>query len=327
MLKAGPAVPSSDGLLGIAIQEMQHLAVVNKLLVALGSSPNLAAQDFPYEIDVYPFPINMERLSRSSLARYTYVEAGRKSMPADEGKDLDNQLLCDKLTAELGTDTGMNRVAGLYEIVVGHLETMRAEDRLELDNYDDWIEQLDYIMDEGETAHFRFFSNLFLGDHPAFGEIDNPWDLPEDHADFPSFQVEPNPTAYWGHENQIMSPEARAYAWLANLHYWIVLMMLDLHYRIDSEALNSMAQTHMVGPLQSLAVKLAQYGTGVPFDRLSLGYSPAHNHAGNLRMLKRLSWEADTLAKKMQAGLPAGYPLELHRATIAIIDAELSRFN
>ncbi len=322
----GPAVPSSDGLLGIAIQEMQHLAVVNKLLVALGSSPNLETQDFPYEIDIYPFPITLERLSRDSLARYTYVEAGRKSMPADEEKDLDNQLLCDELTAVLGSDTGMNRVAGLYEIVVSHLESMRAEGRLELDNYDDWIAQLYYIMDEGETAHFRFFSRLFLGDHPAFANMENPWDLPQDHPDFPSFDIEANPTAYFGHENQIKSPEARAFGWLANLHYWIVLMMLDLHYRVDSEPLNALAQTHMVGPLQSLAGRLAEYGAGLPFDRLSLGYSPAADHAGNLRLLKRLSWEADTLAKKMAAGMPAGYPLELHRATTAIIDAELKRF-
>ncbi len=43
----GQPVPSSGSLLGIAIQEMQHLAIVNNLLVALGSGPSLDRQDFP----------------------------------------------------------------------------------------------------------------------------------------------------------------------------------------------------------------------------------------------------------------------------------------
>jgi len=137
--------------------------------------------------------------------------------------------------------------------------------------------------------------------------------------------VPPNPTAYLGHENQIKSPEARALAWLANLHYWMVLMMLDLHYRIGSEPLNAMAQTHMLGVLKSLGRGLAgEYGSGLPFDRLSLGYSPAADHAGNLRFIARLSQEADTLAHKIGADLPTGYPLELHKATLAITKTELS---
>ena len=101
-------------------------------------------------------------------------------------------------------------------------------------------------------------------------------------------------------------------------------MMLDLHYRIDSEALNAMAQTHMTGPLQSIGGRLAEYGSGLPFDRLSLGYAPAPDHAGNLRFVLRLSREADTLAHKMRSDLPPGYPLELHQATSAILNTELN---
>ena len=40
-------------------------------------------------------------------------------------------------------------------------------------------------MIEGEQNHFRFFSNLFLGRHPAFEGKGNPWKLPEDHPDHP----------------------------------------------------------------------------------------------------------------------------------------------
>ncbi len=320
---AGPPEPSSDGLLGIAIQEMQHLATVNKLMVALGSGPNLDRQDFPHEPDIYPFPLSLERLTRSSLARYTYVEAGRDSIPVDGPMSASDQLLCDELTAELGTTTGLNHVASLYGIIVNHLESMADEGILQLAAPDEWIGKLNDIMIEGERNHFRFFSRLLLGRHPAFEGMSNPWELAEDHPDYPSFYVPSNPTAYLGHENQIRSPEARALAWLGNLHYWMVLMMLDLHYRSDSEALNALAQTHMMGPLQSLAGRLAEYGSGLPFDRQSIGYSPAPDRVGNLRFILRLSQEADTLAHKMRAGLPAGYPLELHRATVALIDMEL----
>jgi hypothetical protein len=318
-------VPSSDGLLGIAIQEMQHLAVVNKLLVTLGASPNLDLQDLPHEPDIYPFPLSLKRLTRSTLARYTYVEAGRDSIPSSGPINATDQLLCDELTTELSTNTGLNHVGGLYAIVVDHLQSMQAAGTLSLDNFDDWMEQLNYIMTEGEENHFRFFSQLFLGNHPAFEGKGNPWKLSEDHPDYPSYDVPSDPSAYFGHENQILSFDARALAWLSNLHYWMVLMMLDLHYRIDSPALNAMAQTQMVGPLQSIATELTKYGSGLPFDRLSLGYSPAPDAAGNLLFIKRLSDEANTLAHKMRDELPPGYPLNLHKATSALIEEELAK--
>lgn len=43
----GLGAPSSKDILGVAVQEMHHLGAVNHLLVALGSSPHLARQDFP----------------------------------------------------------------------------------------------------------------------------------------------------------------------------------------------------------------------------------------------------------------------------------------
>jgi rubrerythrin len=291
----GPPVPSSDGLLGIAIQEMQHLAIVNRLLVALGAGPNLDRQDFPHEPDIYPFPLNLERLTRASLARYTYVEAGRESMPTDGPMAATNQRLCDALTAELGADTQLNHVAGLYAIIIRQLETMAEEGSLQLDDLDDWLEQLNYIALEGEQQHFEFFSRLLLGLHPVLAGQPNPWNLDEDDPDYPSFSVAPNPTAYLGHENQITEGVARALAWISNLHYWVVLMMLDLYYRTGREGLNAMAQAHMVGPMQSLAGRLAKDHVGLPFDRLSMGYSPAPDHAGNLRFIGRLSAEIDSL--------------------------------
>src|SRR5579859_6204891 len=72
---AGYGAPSATDLIGVAIQEMQHLATVNRMLVAFGAAPHLTREDFPYEPDIYPFPFNLEPLSLESVAKYVYCEA------------------------------------------------------------------------------------------------------------------------------------------------------------------------------------------------------------------------------------------------------------
>jgi len=319
----GATAATSDGLLSIAIQEMQHLAVVNKLLVALGGSPNLRRQDFPYEPDIYPFPMSLQPLSRRSAARYAYAEAGRDSMQLQGDVSPADQLFCNQLTEELGDDTGMNHIAGLYSIIIDHITQMEKAGTLKLTDYDAWMEKLQHIMVQGEIDHFHFFRKLFVGEHPAFAERNNPWDHSPDHPDYPSYALPANPSAYLGHENQIPSSTARELAWLSNLHYWMVLMLLDYYYRTGGESVNAMAQVHMVGPLQTLARKLTELGTGLPFDVLSLGYSPAPEAAGNLRFIQRLSREAYSLAQKLKPTLPADYPIDIDLATSELIKAEL----
>jgi Ferritin-like len=54
----------SISLVGVAVQEMHHLARVNELLTDLHAALNLVRQEFPYEPDIYPFELSMEPLSR-----------------------------------------------------------------------------------------------------------------------------------------------------------------------------------------------------------------------------------------------------------------------
>jgi hypothetical protein len=100
-------------------------------------------------------------------------------------------------------------------------------------------------------------------------------------------------------------------------------MMLDYYYRTGREPMNSMAQAHMAGPLQSIAGKLAELGTGVPFDILSLGYAPASDNSGQLQFINRLSQEAHTLAQTLKPLMPADYPLDIHAATAELIRLEM----
>lgn len=203
---------------------------------------------------------------------------------------------------------------------------MQQAGTLQLDDYDGWIEQLTHIMVEGEREHFAFFRQLFLAEHEALAGPQNPWDLPQDHPDYPSFDIPSNMSAYLGHDNQIKSLDARGLAWLSNLHYWIVLMLLDYYYSNGGEPMNAMAQAHMVGPMQSLAHQLATLGYGLPFDVLSLGYAPGPDPAGNLQFIIRMADEADTLAKKIESTLPVGYPSQINAATRELVRAELEKY-
>src|SRR5215475_9697774 len=64
---------SARTLTGVAIQEMQHLNAVNELLGAVSGTPCLIRQDFPYEVAIYPFPFELERLTPASAAKYTWA--------------------------------------------------------------------------------------------------------------------------------------------------------------------------------------------------------------------------------------------------------------
>jgi hypothetical protein len=93
----GYGVPSATDLLGVAIQEMQHLAKVNALLLALGAAPNLVREEFPYEPDIYPFEFQLEPLSRQSLAKYVYAEAPAQALERTQGMDANDKAFLDLL--------------------------------------------------------------------------------------------------------------------------------------------------------------------------------------------------------------------------------------
>src|SRR3954468_13141288 len=111
----GPAFPSPNSLLGVAIQEMQHLEQVNRMLEALGAAPNLVRQDFPYEPDIYPFELNLERLSPKTLAKYVFAEAPAAALDPDGPANADpaTQEFLNRLQTALG-NVEPNPLGSLY---------------------------------------------------------------------------------------------------------------------------------------------------------------------------------------------------------------------
>ena len=63
-----------DGILSIAKEEMGHLLTVQNMLALLGAPINLDRQDFPWDIEYYPFPFSLEPFSINSLCCYIYAE-------------------------------------------------------------------------------------------------------------------------------------------------------------------------------------------------------------------------------------------------------------
>jgi hypothetical protein len=80
----GPQVPKErqdevaqwqEVILGIAKEEMGHLLTIQNLLRCIGGPLNLSREDFPWDSDFYPFPFQLEPLTRPSLAKYVYAES------------------------------------------------------------------------------------------------------------------------------------------------------------------------------------------------------------------------------------------------------------
>jgi hypothetical protein len=306
--------PNGHDLLGVAIQEMQHLGAVNRLLVNLGVSPNLRRQDFPYEPDIYPFPFHLEPLSRASLAKYVYCEAPADAMRA--GGPEDAAYLRD-LNSVLGTGVRPNHVGTLYDAVIdriGDLPDPLLAD-LRLDRVA-WLADLDHIKADGEVAHYAFFKSLFLGKHRGFGGVTGVWNHPADHLAYPSHGLPVNPTAYAGFPDQIQDPTSLSVAWLSNLHYWIVVTLLDMSYRHASDQSLTLARTHMLGPVWTLAKHLASRGAGIPFDPICLGSPPGATPQSTAVIVKHLCREALTLARSLEADLPGDYPIDVLAETI-----------
>jgi hypothetical protein len=307
----GFGAPMPTNLLGVAVQEMQHLGAVNRLLVALGSRPHLDRQDFPYEPDIYPFPFMLEPISRRSLAKYVYTEgpasiftAGGQRLPADE-------QFSGRVLSDIGGLDRPNHVGSLYRNVLDLLSECSGRSGFPLAPaaVEKWRSDLLAIMEEGEHDHFQFFRQVYEGRHPAFAKsgVDNVWDVAPGHEACPGHALPTNPSAFVGHPNQITSEDAHGIAWLSNLHYWLALCCLDFGYRHADDNARALALSQMMTALLPLATELPKRGAGVPFDALSMGYAPGTDKEHSRRIILAFAGEARAFAKTIEAQLPGGY--------------------
>ena len=302
----GTGAPNASDLLGVAIQEMQHLMDVNRLLVELGASPVFIRQDFPYEPDIYPFQLNLEPLSRKSLAKYTFCEASSKALDRAHAQSPSDVLFIEAMETVLANEGRENHVGSLYDAVITMVREV-ARQPGELRSPDKWLERLTDIQNEGEEGHFKFFKSLFMATHKAFENQGDVWQLSPNDERYPALALPTNPTAYIGADNQIGDPLLRNIAWLGNLNYWLCLMLLDVGYRSDSGAHRNAAKAIMKGPFWAVVRFLPTRGTGMPFDQLSMGYATGLDPRQNARFIAALVGEIEIWESRLKSDLPSDY--------------------
>lgn len=307
----GAPVPNATSLMGVIIQEMQHLGAVNRLLVELDAKPVLTRLDFPYESDIYPFPFELTPMSAVSLAKYTFIEADQTRLGHVRSKTNDSQRLVDKIKTTLGGTINANHVGELYDAIIDMLGEVKAAGGVTID-FGKWMEHIGNVKADGEFGHFKFFHSLYEAQHPLLKDIPNVWELPATDARSPIYQLPVNPTAYEGRPNTIKDKDLRDLAWLGNMNYWCVVLLLDAGYKSKSKMELALAQTIMMGPLMSIAKYLPTKGTALPFDPLSMGFDPGLSVAASKKFTRKMLEETRNCARSIERLLPGDYNIKIY---------------
>ncbi len=314
----GAPAPGATSLMGVIIQEMQHLGDINRLLVELDAKPVLTRLDIPYETDIYPFPFELAPLNSVSLAKYTYCEADPVRLGHVRSISNDSVYLVDKIKTSLGGTIAANHVGKLYDAVVETLGEVKEAGKVKID-FGAWFQNIGDVKAEGEFGHFKFFHSLYEGAHPLIKDTPGIWDLPATDARYPSYAVPVNPTAYEGRPNTIKDPDLRALAWLGNLNYWSLLLLLDAGYRHKSKVETAYAQAIMMGPLMSIARYLPAKGSAAPFDPLSMGFDPGLNDASGKRVTHQMLEETRNYARSIEKLLPGDFNIKIYDQLLAAV--------
>jgi hypothetical protein len=314
----GAPAPGATSLMGVIIQEMQHLGDINRLLVELDAKPVLTRLDIPYETDVYPFPFELAPLNSVSLAKFTYCEADPVRLGHVRSINNDSVRLVDMIKTSLGGSIAVNHVGKLYDAVVETLGEVKEAGKVKID-FGAWFQNIGDVKAEGEFGHFKFFHSLYEGAHPLIKDTPGIWDLPATDARYPSYNVPVNPTAYEGRPTTIKDPDLRALAWLGNLNYWSLLLLLDAGYRHKSKVETAYAQAIMMGPLMSIARYLPAKGSAAPFDPLSMGFDPGLNDASGKRVTRQMLEETRNYARSIEKLLPGDFNLKIYDQLLAAV--------
>jgi hypothetical protein len=326
---AAPAVPT---FLDITIEEMQHLALVNQLLYELSAAPCLERHTFPYLFEIYPFPLQLRSLDRYSAATFMWIEASSTQLNRDAPADRrESSELISEVENAIDAKPGEGRVArfrrkklehigSLYGKILECLDVLRAQPPAFLAPtfpWGVWADRIDWLRNQGEIKHYRFFRSLFSGE--AFGSGPEIW-RDRRSKDYPSLSL-PWRTAFASRKHNL-ARRTRSLAWLANLIYWCLLCLLDVSYRSNNRKLIYVAIEHMASALWWLGLTLAhQHRVGMPFDVMLVRYNLGRNDAATLAIITRLVREARRQAEQLAAEglLPEAFDLGLFERTLAAI--------
>jgi len=327
-----------DTFLDVALEEMQHLSLVNRFLVDLGAAPNFTPHDYPYTSDLYPFDVELRSLDQYVTATYLWIEADECALslkPSCANPPERRRLIKavrrvlkegSKRYREMPIDEEkLNHLGSLYHTVVQVMQRVAADPPAFLDRafpWGEWESRMHWILFQGELSHFEFFLDVFTG--KAFGGTERIW---KPGPKFPAY-VFSRHTAYTARPHTIPDERVRRIAWLADLHYWIILSLLDVAYRsrgfaafysAPQLAYQYKAIDNMTQGLWLLGLHLASaYQTGVPFDAMGpqygLGRTPEHSKALIVHLVNEAQRVAEELGR--EGLLPPDFDLDLYQLTL-----------
>jgi hypothetical protein len=323
-------------LLEVCIEEMQHLGTVNRFLGALGGSPTFVPQEYPLASDIYPFPIVPMPLDRYVAGTFLWMEAAACALslePQCAGQHEPPAFIAELLAVlSVGAQTHhdvdvaretVSHVGTLYSKILEVTREVAARppsflppdlpwSAFETDVYE--------LMLQGEVGHYRLFRSLYTGE--AFGAGPEIWRDPRSPA-YPAQALRAG-TAYRRHRDSIPDEDVRRLAWLSDLHYWIVLTLLDIAYRYADPYDNIQrkyqykAIENMTGAFWPLGLALARRGWGVPFDAMGTQYTLGRDLETALDMVQLLIYEARGQAQALASDglLPRDYRMDVFDAML-----------
>jgi hypothetical protein len=285
-----------DLIMTIAVQEMGHLLTVQNLLMFIGGPLNFEREDFPFRTALYPFPFDLEKLSRFSLAKYVSAE-----MPRKPSKGSFSKGTAAEIEAALRGNC-VNRVGGVYERLYKRFEDLDRRvfrpESLEFQALPgEWggdpellvrkiatradalralrdigVQGEGWAGNDGDDTHFARFLRIFR-DFPEEGKPGGP-----PPAWVPVRAVPDNPTTdpdRRGHITPITDKDALAWAHLFNLHYRMLLYTIDHSLRVGKATvpiageaiptrriLLAWGRRQMTSGLHEIAVKLTELPSG-----------------------------------------------------------------
>ncbi|MFN0077853.1 MAG: ferritin-like domain-containing protein [Prosthecobacter sp.] len=326
-----------ETVLAVALEEMQHLGMVNRFLAALGAAPNFVPHHFPYTSDVYPFDLELRPMDRYAAAMYLWIEADTCALSLSKkcaGKSEPKRFI-EEVFRELkrgsprfrarfaGEKAGAqvpNHVGSVYHAIIETTQRLAASppDFIPANfPWNDWIQKLNWIVEQGEIAHYQLFRGVFTGE--AFGSDARIWKHTPGSPDYPVHLFTPQ-SAYTHRPNTIRNEKARRLAWLSNLHYWLILTLLDGSYRGTDLRLLYKGIDNMTLSLWQLGDWLAlKYKTGLPFDQFGPQYMFGRTAQTSIPIIERLVLEARNCALALQKEklLPPDYDLKIFDLTLA----------
>jgi rubrerythrin len=318
--------------LDVTIEEMQHLALVNQLLYELYSAPCLERHTFPHRFEIYPFRLELRPLDRYTAATFTWIEAAASELnpetategPAPRGFIRELERVINKGSkgnvVRAFKQHKLEHLGSLYAKILERLDRLRDDPPAFLPEtfpWGVWADRIDWIRNQGEIEHYRFFRSLFTGE--AFGSDASIWSDPR-ASRYPARDL-PWRTAFGSREN-VIPKRMRPLAWLSNLIYWILLCLLDVSYRSNNRKLIYVAIEQMSAALWWLGLELARNRVGMPFDVMLVRYNLGRDDAASLAIIRRLIEEARLKAELIDAQklLPPEFDLGLFDRTLRALN-------